>query len=826
MVFNPQIGDAGVPNYTGVSKGTGPNRTFEALFSGLNETFQNVTTAKDTGTQMAIEREAREGFEQVNQEFGFEPPPGGFQDDIDHMSVLKDAFDQGKISSVNYYGRLATLTKQLRTRYPRYENVIDSTIQSVTGTRPANAYRDAILSEIQSAQNAASDEVKFRRQWEKENQDTIAILYPDYFQNPDAYDFTEVRSRVARVDGEYKLNQSALQQLELQSKQGSVNDQQAQRVISQDLAQVAGLELDRAIGANGPNIESRIQEFLSGSGNIDELTLQLQSSENQMRTALRARAQQYVTKGLISQDKANEAIEAAMFPLTEAKKAIVGGDYKAAGRIALLNKYMTDRQLNDVLKNSPEARAGAGLSELSKQLGDTFLSANQEAVETIALEVAGRAMVGSDPSIIKRVVESGDQKVARQSINSAFDVLVDPKVNPDQMSNLIDQFFGPNAIDFMSPTVVNSEDILSVYTKFLDPSVTQAIATKGSPEDFRKYRDWAFEKFRAIPEFRAMAGNITDLSKVSSQISLQYDPKANRIDVIGEFDKVFDPLGSPTSLGIDRGAARHNIALKSLRRTVGTFNRALAVLSPIAQVDGSDPQMMLGALVSDLVPLEKDPGKGFYSWMVDQLETNSVSQGTEGSANATGESVGEEVPDGGEIDFEYEREDYDSSFLNMEDEEAEPTLASFAPESRPSRAGAALETQAQGQGLEALVSSRKRGYSPDLQNLRPEVATGLTKLQEKWGRPLPIVSGYRDPARNRKAGGAKRSQHMHGNAVDIDVSNLSRDERIELIKLARQNGWGGVGVYANSIHLDLGNKRSWGPSYKNASLPKWARPYL
>ena len=63
---------------------------------------------------------------------------------------------------------------------------------------------------------------------------------------------------------------------------------------------------------------------------------------------------------------------------------------------------------------------------------------------------------------------------------------------------------------------------------------------------------------------------------------------------------------------------------------------------------------------------------------------------------------------------------------------------------------------------------------------------------------------------------------MHGNAVDIDVSNLSIEERQNLIKLARQNGFTGIGVYPNSLHLDKGGRRNWGPSYKAASTPKWA----
>lgn len=126
-------------------------------------------------------------------------------------------------------------------------------------------------------------------------------------------------------------------------------------------------------------------------------------------------------------------------------------------------------------------------------------------------------------------------------------------------------------------------------------------------------------------------------------------------------------------------------------------------------------------------------------------------------------------------------------------------------------------------GMEALVSSSKRGSAPDLTNLRPEIVSGVTDLQQAWGKPLPIVSGFRDTARNKKAGGAKHSQHKHGNAVDIDVSNLSKEDRVNLIRMASEKGFTGIGVYTTSLHLDYGGRRAWGPDYHKESLPSWAQ---
>lgn len=122
-----------------------------------------------------------------------------------------------------------------------------------------------------------------------------------------------------------------------------------------------------------------------------------------------------------------------------------------------------------------------------------------------------------------------------------------------------------------------------------------------------------------------------------------------------------------------------------------------------------------------------------------------------------------------------------------------------------------------------LVVSRARGYDPDVKNLQPALVKGVVALQAEFGKSLPVVSGHRGVGRNQAAGGAKHSQHLHGNAVDIDVRGFSTEERNDLIRLASARGFGGIGVYANSIHLDYGGRRAWGPDFHAGSVPGWAK---
>jgi uncharacterized protein YcbK (DUF882 family) len=113
-----------------------------------------------------------------------------------------------------------------------------------------------------------------------------------------------------------------------------------------------------------------------------------------------------------------------------------------------------------------------------------------------------------------------------------------------------------------------------------------------------------------------------------------------------------------------------------------------------------------------------------------------------------------------------------------------------------------------------------------LRGVNDSVIERFGQLQGALGTTFKINSGYRDPAHNQRVGGARSSQHIARNAIDIDVRNLSPGERLKVIEEASRLGFKGIGVYDNAIHIDMGNKRSWGPTYRRQSVPKWAEPTI
>jgi hypothetical protein len=101
---------------------------------------------------------------------------------------------------------------------------------------------------------------------------------------------------------------------------------------------------------------------------------------------------------------------------------------------------------------------------------------------------------------------------------------------------------------------------------------------------------------------------------------------------------------------------------------------------------------------------------------------------------------------------------------------------------------------------------------------------------------LSLSSGRRSQEGNRKAGGAKGSQHLHGNAVDISLAGMTDDEKAAVLEAAIANGARGVGIYKSgrSLHVDTRQTPTlWGSGDGDAyaghgveKAPAWAQPVL
>lgn len=86
-----------------------------------------------------------------------------------------------------------------------------------------------------------------------------------------------------------------------------------------------------------------------------------------------------------------------------------------------------------------------------------------------------------------------------------------------------------------------------------------------------------------------------------------------------------------------------------------------------------------------------------------------------------------------------------------------------------------------------------------------ETVVLLQTIRDHFGKPVLINSAYRSPAWNKKQGGATRSQHLLGTAVDIHIDGVPP---LKIAQYAEAIGAGGIGLYKSFTHVDARAKRT------------------
>ena len=89
----------------------------------------------------------------------------------------------------------------------------------------------------------------------------------------------------------------------------------------------------------------------------------------------------------------------------------------------------------------------------------------------------------------------------------------------------------------------------------------------------------------------------------------------------------------------------------------------------------------------------------------------------------------------------------------------------------------------------------------DLVLVCPALVDGLEALRERIGRPLHVNSWFRTVEHNARIGGARDSQHVRGLAADVTARGVLPGD---VATLAEELGFGGVGIYASFVHVDVG----------------------
>ena len=644
--FNPSTGAnaQAAPDFSGASRGTGGDKSFETLFSGIGETIEAGVQTADNYIQNSIEDDARYGFDALNDEtnLSVSTVPQDITNTSEGLSKLAAAHNQGKVTSEYYYQRLASQLKGLRAKYPGYEKEVDDIVQKVTGTRPANAFRDSLLSNIESANRAAaSSQDKFDSfVTQSGNIGYIQMAFPDYFDQPGKYTQQEVYAGVARLKGKD-------QEFESQKNQMENNKAFATQAVNQRFGFITSSLMDGAsktLGVSGNDFLKRLNTASAKGGLTPDEKAALSNQFNQFIFSAESRMIKDTSDpAFIKQFSSSELQtmrQAALAPLRQIKELIDSDDYSQAAMVVARNNNAQNQVLSGIYKADPNTLAAAALSKISPELANFFTQeimlkeggapsyAEKVGITDIAMSIAaGDDTINQATQRIinnKNAPQSDKNKQAASLVDTFTTTLKSGKGTSEDVSRIIKQNYAGGdddifqAVDSSTDARGNSQ-YLRLYNQMFSPEITKSVVATGDEEALKIYTDAAVSKFQAIPEFRSAAAELQQNIDYSKFARVNYDPAKNRVVV--EADETAINSLPHFSSGTQR------LYLQRLVKAKDSFNQALGILAPIIEANGGDETQAVKDL-TNVMALELGQGKGqsggFFDWISRQIDAQGL----------------------------------------------------------------------------------------------------------------------------------------------------------------------------------------------------------
>lgn len=738
---------------------------------------------------------------------------------------IKAAYDQGKISDRNYYAQLEVMNRSLRSRYPGYREEVDAMVHSVTGVMPANALRKAILTDLQSAQSNADALTKERQK--------MLMANPEYFPadamkreaagNP--YSMAELYSFKQPRVIEQEQVKDAKARLELKAAKGSAD--------STDALQTANLSLGRitnTILSNASNNDSaaalmkKVTEY-QAQGKVlspeeqQQMTAQFQQLKFKARAAMEAAFNEPLTTGskmtlrgvINDQGKITQLIDAQMAPFDMIEKGLTDNNLGLINLSLNATKNMQNADLKQAYEKSGYLRAvtairAAGGDELIKQLAtrpETGLASEGaksvlQIFKTLNLTAGQHSQSGTtswnEQFKDLSTVEGGKKPATiRQFVNDRVSELTDPSVPAALKINAAKIAFSPENVDFLNKFQAKDGTQSKLFAQLVSPAVTKSMMTlrDTSPEGkqvWENYSKWALNNFMGT--FKQAADGVNSTPD-RPWISVNWNPNAKQFEVTPTEEGIKANSGIPGSAGaslINLIEGRLNSGTTS---AVERMNQGIKAIAPILEANGFKVENEVKKLVN--FNSLKDKNNGFWSGLVNMMNgPNAIKGDVDGLFGGAPVNF-TQPPGGGKAGRLSIEKDPTSDLVNKK--------------------GADLES---------------------ISDKADKMLTGL--INEGVVDKIAVTSGYRDPERNARAGGARYSKHLDGDAIDLHIGHYTDAQKAAVLEAAIRHGARGIGVYpsGNSLHIDTRETAAtWGYSpfgkYQGvhwSKQPAWAQPAL
>lgn len=592
----------------------------------------------DKWLRSIAEGETEDAVDQVREEFVINGDLYGGRDitndlqtvpeiekQLKYANEINQGYMAGTIKDSNYWARLDSISRQLRTRYPGYREYIDAKMSSMVGGTPANRLREQLVQEAEAAARKNQEQSPLEKlNWQMaadfEKDGLLTRLYPSWRQKiqegtldlgalldqaavfrQNEYDVKVQQANITKLKGDKDLTADMAKDTFNSEATMAINMMFVGAGNETDTSYEKMFERVRKLGVEGklPKQGPEFDEILNG---IATMELEATNMINKMMLSeWKGRPGESYDK-YMSQEEKQAAVKKALAPI-EALKTFMGTgevgildrlkhsiDYRIQGntqRAMDADKYL---EMLPVIKNiggdaamSIFLQEGPGLSAISTTLGDSLIAdvitgnapSGKRAIQDIKARtgVGGKELTRSVNYLKSRLLQYLDHDGATsEGFRNIANFLYDTDEN------------------FLR--LYSREDAVKVLQELTNPAVTKRMKemTVFDPSLYKKYERFAVDGLLYITT--PAIQTVRDVKVNRQFVDVTFDPKTLKLTPIAKrrsgsvIVDAFDPLGRiQTSVEAYLGDTGVD--------AINEVNAAFEAFKPFADASGVDLQRVM-----------------------------------------------------------------------------------------------------------------------------------------------------------------------------------------------------------------------------------------
>ena len=525
--FNPEVSKTPTSNFINASQGMAPNKALGSLFETIGDVAKTYQKNKEESDKKQLAQDVQAGVDQLDTSIMgdvslLDPMtnpetkksvPAGITSSQNALNRLKQAHEQGKLTDTNYIMQVAKLSKELRSKYPGYTDVVDDLISNATGTSTANMLRRELTSVWEKEAASASAEQKEKNKFLNEALESGVLSDPytlEVYKNAagkdfNAGDFNEKALRFAIGVREFEDKEISRKKdrLALDESMGKADSRKALEAATGEAAVLR----DRALYATGSGFQ-KLQQSMQEMGKdgfdptekealaqmLGRIELELGMKADELVSGVDKNGNSYAK--YITSDNDRKAVKDVMLaPLATIRNALLNNETGVLGAIERDNKARAEYNTNKLLKEGDIAgqlsaaksawgdeRVNAALTAIAQDPTLKTATPEQKAVATKLL-----VMLQTGASL-SEVITAG---VKDGSITSSAEVMAplvehfkslgDPSVSVETKKDALTKLFADKEQGLLREfSKQNPETLFNLYT---NPSVLEAAKAAGVEDD-------------------------------------------------------------------------------------------------------------------------------------------------------------------------------------------------------------------------------------------------------------------------------------------------------------------------------------------------------